>query len=74
MIAMVPSPSLLSSTIRAALRVSARLLRSRTIDCKRPRSAAVTSMLIPLRMPHHRTADPTGQPVSGLFRQVLSTR
>jgi hypothetical protein len=30
-------------------------------------------MLIPLRMPHHRTADPTGQPVSGLFRQVLST-
>jgi hypothetical protein len=31
-------------------------------------------MLIPLRMPHHRTADPTGQPVSGLFRQVLSTK
>jgi hypothetical protein len=74
MIAMVPAPATLSSTIRARQTCFCGLLRSRMIDCKRVRSAAVTSMVIPLRIPHNGTNHPREKLLFGLFRQVLSTR
>jgi hypothetical protein len=67
MIAIVPRPSALNRTIRARHTCFYGLLRSPTIDCKRPRSAGVTSMLIPLRMSQNRTADAAGQQQYGLF-------
>ena len=48
-------PSAVSTTIRARHTCFCGLLRSRMIDCKRARSAAVTSMFIPLRIPHNGT-------------------
>ncbi len=55
MIAMVPAPSPVSSTIRARQTCFCGLLRSRMIDCKQALSAGVTSMVIPLCMPHNCT-------------------
>ena len=43
------------------------LLRSRTIDCKRSRSAGVTSMVIPLRMPNNRTSPAAGHEIRTLL-------
>ena len=73
MIAMVPAPSALKSTIRARQTCFCGLLRSRMIDCKRVRSAGVTSMVIPLRMPHNGTNHPREKLLFGLFRQLQST-
>jgi hypothetical protein len=57
-----------------AKRASVQMLRYRMIGCKRARSAEVTSMIIPLRMPCSRTASVTEKPKFGLFRKVPSTR
>ena len=73
MTALVPWPSAVSRTIRARQTCFCGLLRCRIIDCKRARSAGVTSMAIPLRISHNDTAELVGKPQSGLFRQVLST-
>jgi hypothetical protein len=51
MISLVPTPSAVSSTIRARQTCFCRLFRSATIACKRARSAAFTSTVIPSRMP-----------------------
>jgi hypothetical protein len=72
-IPLVPMPSAVSKMIRARQTCFCGLLRSRMIDCKRARSAGVTSMVIPLRMPQHRTAPAIGEPKIGVFCQVLST-
>jgi hypothetical protein len=69
MIAMVPAPSLLNSTIRARQTCFCGLLRSRMIDCNRFRSAGVTSMVIPLRMPQNRMPSPAP---AMLFRTLPS--
>ena len=50
--------------IRARQTCFCGLLRSRMIDCKRTRSAGVTSMDIPLRMPHNRTTPHRRKPYS----------
>src|SRR5271163_947377 len=51
MISLVPRPSTVSSTIRARQTCFCRLFRSATIASKRARSAALTSTVIPSRMP-----------------------
>ena len=58
----VPAPSAVRAMIRARQTCFCGLLRSRMIDCKRARSAGVTSMVIPLRMPHNRTPSAAGEP------------
>jgi hypothetical protein len=59
--AVVPAPSADSTMIRDRQTRFCGLLRSRMIDCKRARSADVTSMTIPLRMPNNRTASAPGK-------------
>jgi hypothetical protein len=59
--AVVPAPSAVRTMIRARQTCFCGLLRSRMIDCKRARSAGVTSTVIPLRMPHSRTAGAPGR-------------
>jgi len=60
-IALVPSPSAVRTMIRARQTCFCGLLRSRMIDCKRTRSAGVTSMVIPLHMPHSGTPGAAGK-------------
>ena len=54
MMAVGPLPSTVRTMIRARQTCFCGLLRSRMIDCKRARSAGVTSIVIPLRTPHNR--------------------
>jgi len=60
--AVVPTPSAVRTMIRAR-----GLLRSPMIDCNRARSAEVTSMIIPLRMPYNRIDSSPGKTLFGLF-------
>ena len=60
-IAVVPTPSAVRTMIRARQTCFCGLLRSRMIDCKRARSAEVTSMIIPLRMPYNRIDSAPGK-------------
>src|SRR6516225_5509515 len=53
MISAVPHPSAVARMIRARQTCFCGLLRSATTAANRSRSAALTSMLIPSRMPHH---------------------
>ena len=55
MISAVPQPSAVASMIRARQTCFCGLFRSATIRSSRSRSAALTSMLIPSRMPQHAT-------------------
>src|SRR5712692_8291284 len=73
MISTVPSPSAVSSTIRARHTCFCGLFRSATIVSKRARSAALTSTTISLRIPQTRTRREPGESPVGFFRQVLST-
>src|SRR5439155_5885720 len=73
MTALVPSPSAVRTMIRARHTCFCGLLRSRMIDCKRTRSAAVTVMEIPLRIADNRTKSNLEKLFFGLFRQVIST-
>jgi len=70
----VPAPSALRTIIRDHQTCFCGLLRSRMIDCRRARSAEVTSMIIPLRMSCNRTASATEKLKFGLFCSVPSTR
>ena len=74
MIAAVPQPSAVSSTIRARQTCFCGLFRSATTASRRARSAALTSMMIPVRMPQTRTSGVPPESQIGLFRQVLSTK
>ena len=69
LMAVVPLPSAVRTMICARQTCFCGLLRSRMIDCKRARSAGVTSMMMPLRMPHSRT---TGAPGKTLIRTLPS--
>ncbi|EDP64955.1 Transposase (class III) [alpha proteobacterium BAL199] len=55
MIALVPRPAAVSSTIRQRQTCFCGLLRSATIASRRARSAVLTVKLIPVRMPQTRT-------------------
>jgi hypothetical protein len=55
MIAAVPHPSAVARMIRARQTCFCGLLRSATTAANRSRAAALTSMLIPSRIRHHRT-------------------
>ena len=55
MISAVPQPSPVARMIRARQTCFCGLFRSATIRSSRSRSAALTSMLIPSRMPQHAT-------------------
>ena len=52
MISVVPSPSAVSSTIRARQTCFYRLLQSAMVASNRSRSSLLTSTAIPSRMPH----------------------
>jgi hypothetical protein len=67
MMAFVPRPSAVRSTIRARQTCFCRVLPSATMASRRRRSAAVTEMEIPLRMPQTRTRRSERESRSGLF-------
>ena len=66
--ALVPWPSAVSSTIPARQTCFCGLLRSRTIASNRTRSAGVTAMDIPLRIAQCRTKPHRAKPQMGVFR------
>jgi hypothetical protein len=73
MIAFVPSPAVLKSTIRARQTCFCGLFRSATIASSRTRSAALTVTMMPVRIPQVRISASQEESQTGLFRQILST-
>ena len=68
MIAAVPSPSAVKSTIRARQTCFCGLFRLATIAASRARSSALTSTTIPLRIPQTRTRARQRESRKGLVR------
>src|SRR5512133_117470 len=68
MIAAVPSPSAVKSTIRARQTCFCGLFRLATIAASRARSSALTSTTIPLRIPQTRTRARQRESLKGLVR------
>jgi hypothetical protein len=71
MISAVPHPSTVARMICARHTCFCRLLRSATTAAKRSRSLALTSMLIPWRIAHHRT-DPAERESYDCVRPLAS--
>ena len=74
MIATVPMPSAVSRMIRARQTCFCGDPRAATSASSRALSDAVTTMLIPLRIPHRRTAAPRRESSTGLVCPDQSTR
>jgi hypothetical protein len=74
MISLVPTPSQVSSTIRARHTCFWGLFLSAAIASRRARSATFTSTVIPVRMPQTRMPASRWESSSGLFRQIWTTR
>ena len=69
MISPVPTPSAVSSTIRARQTCFCGLLRSSTIASNQAWSEAPTLTTMPARMAQTRTPAPVRESQTGLFRQ-----
>ena len=74
MIAFVPTPSALSNTIRARQTCFCGALRSLTRARSRSRSAVVTEIEMPVRIPKTRTPQVRRESLSGFKCQTSSTR
>ena len=74
MIAAVPNPSAVPSTIRARHTCFCRLLRSSTIACRRLRSVGIRWTMTPVRIPQTRTTPRLGESHPGLLCPDQSTR
>jgi hypothetical protein len=70
MISWVPTPSQVSSTIRARHTYFWGLFRSAAIASRRARSATFTSTVIPVRIPQTRMRASQWVSSTGLFRQI----
>jgi hypothetical protein len=73
MTAFVPRPAAVRITIRARQTCFCGLFRSRTIASSRSRSALVSEIEIPGRMPQTRTCQTPGESPAGPKRQISST-